>query len=149
MTAHAELDRAKELIHQDRGAMVAELDAAGAKWASNGKDCCCPFHHDSNPSAGICEKGGTWFFKCFVCTEKVLDIFDVRAKRTGRPVAEMMSEWAKEQKQSGAAAPPAKPKPTSSPTETQKWDRPNRRHYATMAEAIQNAVRRQGQAPLA
>jgi hypothetical protein len=83
-----------EAHRKDRAAIVAELDAAGAVWAKNGKDCCCPWHDDRNASAGIYQTDdGAWHFKCHTCNDKPMDVFDVQAKRENRPVADVLSKF--------------------------------------------------------
>jgi KaiC/GvpD/RAD55 family RecA-like ATPase len=90
-------EREVELRRTDRAALVAELDAAGVRWASNGKDCCCFMHQDDNPSAGIFQDAeGCWKYKCFPCGDKAMDVFDVQAKRTGKAVKDVLGDFARE-----------------------------------------------------
>lgn len=74
---------------QSREALVRELEAAGGM--VRGNTIVCPFHPDHRPSAGIFEKDGVWRFKC-QATECGFsgDIFDVRARATGKPLAEIL-----------------------------------------------------------
>jgi KaiC/GvpD/RAD55 family RecA-like ATPase len=89
-------ERAKELRRSDRRALAGELDRLGVRWSPNGRDCRCPFHGDVNPSAGIFQdQGGVWKFHCFPCG-LTLDCFDLEARRTGRPVAEVLADFCRE-----------------------------------------------------
>jgi AAA domain len=75
---------------QDRDAIVRELEATGAKFCTSG--ILCPFHEDHRPSAGIYQgTDGAWRFKCQACGV-CEDIFGVRAKVQGRPLAEILVE---------------------------------------------------------
>ncbi len=91
----------------DQAALVAELAAAGAS-ISNPKLFCCPFHDDAHPSAGVYRaEDGIWRVKCQsggcgFCG----DIFDVRAKRLGVALDEVLK---------AVGQPKAKPK--SAPAE--------------------------------
>jgi hypothetical protein len=78
---------------RDRRALIEELTAAGAVWSRNERDCCCPWHRDGNPSAGVFEVDGIWKFKCFVCGERPMDVFDVEAKRKGKRVEEVVRDF--------------------------------------------------------
>ncbi|HSW63972.1 MAG TPA: AAA family ATPase [Dissulfurispiraceae bacterium] len=71
----------------DRAAIVAELEQMGTTFKGNA--CRCPFHDDNNPSAGIFEREGLWFFKCHTCDWHG-DVFDIRAHRTKQPLAEIL-----------------------------------------------------------
>jgi hypothetical protein len=74
---------------QSRDALVRELKAAGGQ--VRGNTVVCPFHPDRRPSAGIFEKDGIWRFKC-QATECGFggDVFDVRARAQGKPLAEVL-----------------------------------------------------------
>ena len=61
----------------------------GAKF--KGKACRCPFHEESNPSAGIFEKNGHWFFKCHGCGV-AHDIFSVLAVVNKTTVAQELQK---------------------------------------------------------
>ncbi len=77
-------------IRQNRDLLKAELEEAGAKF--KGSAILCPFHEDHKPSGGIYQgKDGAWRFKCQSCGIGG-DIFDMRARRTGRPLAEILLE---------------------------------------------------------
>jgi KaiC/GvpD/RAD55 family RecA-like ATPase len=100
-------DRVKKLARGDVQLLRAALEEAGVSgWSGPGqRSCRCPFHEDKNPSAEIKLRDGEWRFKCYVCTELPLDVFDVRAKHTGKPVAEVLREAFQE---AGVGAPAAK-----------------------------------------
>ena len=91
-------DRELEMARTDRVRLAQELDACGVRWASSGGNACaCPWHDDGNPSAGIyCDDEGTWRFKCFTCGDKPMDCFDVLARRTARPVADVIRDYLRE-----------------------------------------------------
>ena len=81
-----------ETMRQDHGALIRELEAAGA--TIRGKAISCPFHEDRHPSASIYrDDEGVWRFKCHaVECGFVGDIFDVRAQATGRQLEEVLRE---------------------------------------------------------
>lgn len=75
--------------------MEAELKAAGAEFTSSGIK--CPFHEDKHPSGGTYQgdKDKVWRFKCQTVSCGFWgDVFDVRAKRTGKPLTEILKEAA-------------------------------------------------------
>ncbi|HOL90110.1 MAG TPA: AAA family ATPase [Anaerohalosphaeraceae bacterium] len=73
-----------------RAELIAELEAAGS--VVKGAAIRCPFHDDHNPSGGVYQgKDGVWRYRCHSCGAQG-DVFDVRAKRTGRPLAEILRE---------------------------------------------------------
>jgi len=76
-----------DTIRHDRDALRQELESAGAKF--KGSAILCPFHEDKHPSAGIYERDGIWRFKCQSCGVAG-DVFDIRARRTGKPLAEIL-----------------------------------------------------------
>lgn len=77
-----------EVKKRDRSALVGELEKAGAKFKGNA--CNCAFHDDKHPSAGIFQsEGGDWRFKCQTCGVQG-DIWDIIAKNTGQPLAELL-----------------------------------------------------------
>lgn len=86
MTAHhRQLSRAE---------LIAELEAAGA--AVSGNKIKCPFHDDRRPSAGVFQgDDGIWRFRCHSCGAKG-DVFDIQARRTGRPLAEILRQNAQD-----------------------------------------------------
>lgn len=82
---------ADELLQtkKDRGAIVAELRAAGVE-VMRGNACRCPYHDDKHASAGIFQGAdGTWRFKCHTCDEAG-DVFDLRAKNAGKPIGDVL-----------------------------------------------------------
>lgn len=90
-----------EVRKQDRSALVAELEKAGAKFKGNG--CTCPFHDDRHPSAGVFQsEGGGWRFKCQTCGVSG-DVWDIIAKNTGQPVAEVLKAARVESGEKGKA----------------------------------------------
>ena len=77
---------------QSREALLAELTAAGAVFKGERMHCLKPENHkhgDQNPSAGIYESNGVWRWKCHACGAGG-DIYDVRALRTGQPLAKVL-----------------------------------------------------------
>ena len=59
------------------------LTKAGARFKGE-TSCTCPFHRDTNPSAGIyAMESGKWRFKCQVCGDN-LDTIGVEAKLSGK-----------------------------------------------------------------
>ncbi|TVQ53328.1 MAG: hypothetical protein EA377_08210 [Phycisphaerales bacterium] len=75
----------------DQAALLNELREAGCDIKS--PNCIrCEFHSERNPSAGIYRgDDGVWRYKCHACGLHG-DIFDIRAHRTGRPVADLLRE---------------------------------------------------------
>ncbi len=77
-----------DIIQQNKPALIAELEKAGAKFKGN--SCTCPFHDDKNPSAGVYQgQDSVWRFKCQVCGIGG-DIFDMQAKITGRSLNDVL-----------------------------------------------------------
>jgi len=79
-----------DTIRKSRENLRQELESAGAKFTASG--ICCPFHEDHHPSAGIYQgKDGIFRFKC-QASECAFggDVFDVRARATGKPLAEVL-----------------------------------------------------------
>jgi len=77
---------------QSREALLAELTAAGAVFKGERMHCLKPENHkhgDQNPSAGVYESNGVWRWKCHACGAWG-DIYDVRALRTGQPLAKVL-----------------------------------------------------------
>lgn len=100
-----ELNSEQQALQRDRGALVSELMAHGAKFKGSSNYCTCAFHKDSNPSAGIKQcSDGAWRLFCFVCNDH-WDIFDVRAKIRGCSLGEVLKEVRE-------YVPADKPKPT-------------------------------------
>lgn len=72
-----------------REPLESELVLAGAKF--RGTRCTCPFHDDRHASAGIYEENGVWRFKCQTSTCGFGgDVYDVRAKIDGKPLADVL-----------------------------------------------------------
>jgi KaiC/GvpD/RAD55 family RecA-like ATPase len=89
----------KEAIRFDRQALLNELIVHGA--VVKGSSIKCPFHDDKNPSAGVyIGEDKVWRFKCHGCGFTG-DIYDVRAKATGKNVADVLK----------AASDPGRPAP--------------------------------------
>lgn len=89
----------KEAIRFDRQALLNELIVHGA--VVKGLAIKCPFHEDKNPSAGVfCGEDKVWRYKCHGCGFTG-DIYDVRAKATGKNVADVLK----------AASDPGRPAP--------------------------------------
>lgn len=77
---------------RDRTSLVAELESAGA--TIKGNSVCCPFHDDSSPSGGIYQgEDQVWRYCCQAASCGFSgDIFDVRAKHTGKSVGDILKE---------------------------------------------------------
>ncbi|OXU14519.1 CHC2 zinc finger domain-containing protein [Sedimentisphaera salicampi] len=77
-----------DLRKRDRAALAAELEAAGAQL--KGDSCCCPFHEDKHPSAGIYQnEAGFWMYKCHSCGF-CGSVWDVEAKSRGEAAPELI-----------------------------------------------------------
>jgi len=98
---------------QSKDALLSELELAGA--TIRGKDVVCPFHEDRSPSGSVhADEGGVWRYRCHaVACGFSGDVYDMRAKATGRPLEEILKE----------ANPPAQKRRTDIP-----------RVYATVEE---------------
>ncbi len=77
-------------LKQNRELLERELEAAGGKKSGSGWR--CPWHDDQHPSGSIYKAEGGWRFKCHGPDNFNGDIFDVRAKRTGRPLGDILKE---------------------------------------------------------
>jgi len=83
-----------EAQRHDKSALLAELEAAGAKIRGGAVSCC--FHDDRHASGSVYEdETGVWRFRCHAqgcafCG----DLFDVRARATGRSVEDVLREEA-------------------------------------------------------
>jgi len=76
----------------DREALLAELSAAGAD-VRRPNSIRCPFHDDRHASAGVYrDEAGVWRFRCHAggCGFAG-DLFDVRAKASGRELGDVLS----------------------------------------------------------
>jgi len=69
--------------------LIQELEKSGAEF--KGTSCRCPFCDDKNPSAGIYEREGFWFYKCHKCGFQG-DIFSVIAKSTGMTEVDVLKD---------------------------------------------------------
>lgn len=79
-------------LRQDRSALLAELELAGARIRGNAIN--CPLHQDERASAGLYQsEDGSWRFKCHGC-DFCGDVFDLRSRITNRPLAEVLVEAA-------------------------------------------------------
>jgi len=77
-------------VQQQRSELIAELEAAGAQ--IRGNKILCPFHDDHNPSGGVWQgKDLVWRYKFQSCGTHG-DVFDLKALRTGKPLAEILRE---------------------------------------------------------
>ena len=75
-------------IRKIQPALVRELELAGA--TVQGRTVKCPFHDDRSPSASIYQRDdGAWAFHCHTCSWDG-DIFDVRARRTGQELGDVL-----------------------------------------------------------
>ncbi len=75
-----------------RDVLVSELGTAGAK--IKGSTVQCPFHDDRTPSGQIYQgEDGHFRYKCHAAACGFCgDVFDIRAKLTGQPVADVLRE---------------------------------------------------------
>lgn len=90
-------------MKRDRSLLESELRSAGAVGVER-KSLRCPFHDDKNPSAGIRSTDkGFWYFHCYVCDINE-DVFGLRARVSGRNVAEVLKEANPIQRQERPAA---------------------------------------------
>ncbi len=95
-----------DIRKRDRSALVAELEKAGANFKGNA--CNCVFHNDKHPSAGIFQsEDGSWRFKCQMCAAKG-DVWDIIAKNTGQPLAEVLKAARVDSGECKAASKPVK-----------------------------------------
>jgi hypothetical protein len=116
----------KSQILTSRDILVSELKACGMKGDGRHKTCLCPFHEDKNDSCSIYQnKTGVWRFKCHACGIGG-DIFNCRAKRTGKTIKEVMSDFGSDL--------PTNFTPSSSCSKTQFVKKP-RTGYKTCREA--------------
>jgi KaiC/GvpD/RAD55 family RecA-like ATPase len=97
-------------LKADEGALRAMLERAGVKtW--KGRACCCPFHDDKHPSAGIFSGEDGFRFKCQVCGVAG-DLFDIQARIEGKPLSDVLKSYT-DQQQPGTRrlnpVPPEKP----------------------------------------
>ncbi len=86
------MNATQERQRQDRSALETELKAAGAEIRGNAVR--CPFHEDRHASGSIYQgKDQVWRFKCNAesCGAGG-DVFDIRARVTGRDLADVLQE---------------------------------------------------------
>ncbi len=96
------MNRAQQALRTERGALVRELEQTGAKFTGN--KAICPFHQDHRPSAGIFQgQDEAWRFKCQACGVHG-DIFDMRSRIGGRPLADVLREVGDEEPKRTASA---------------------------------------------
>lgn len=81
-----------ESKRRDRGALEAELRAAGA--TIKGTAVKCPFHDDKHPSGSIyADNEGVWRFKCNAGSCGFGgDLYDIRVRATGKSIKEILQE---------------------------------------------------------
>lgn len=86
------MNSAQQHQRQDRSALETELRAAGAEIRGNAVQ--CPFHEDRHASGSIYQgEDGVWRFKCNAALCGVGgDVFDVRARATGRSLDDVLRE---------------------------------------------------------
>jgi putative DNA primase/helicase len=110
----------------DSGPLLEALTAAGAT-INKPSAICCPYHPDTNPSAGIFRgDDGAWRFKCQVCGVHG-DVYDIRQRNGEGTLGEQVR--ATMPKLEPPKMPP--PTPASKPPKT----------YATVGEAQQALLR--------
>ena len=82
-----------EALRKDQGRLLAALDAAGAD-VRRANEIKCPFHEDLHPSAGVfAGEDGIQRFKCHAAGCGFSgDLFDVQAKASGRPLADVLRD---------------------------------------------------------
>jgi hypothetical protein len=79
----------KDYARRDRSALEAALRDAGG--TVRGRDVCCPFHEDKDPSGSIHQADGVWRYTCHAAACGFTgDVFDVTAKATGKPLADVL-----------------------------------------------------------
>lgn len=76
----------------DQRMLVDALLEAGC--TVKGANCTCPWHDDETPSAQIKAPHGHWRVTCFKC-DRFGDVFDIRARNSGRPLAEELPQTGK------------------------------------------------------
>lgn len=89
--------------------LLGALKAAGA--VVQGNKIKCPFHDDRSPSAGVFQgDDGIWRYRCHSCGTKG-DVYDIEARMTGRPLAEILRENAQDATESKNAVRPYPSRP--------------------------------------
>ncbi len=132
--------RQQQLERNSRDALVQALAEAGCEVRSD-KRIRCPFHQDDHPSAEIKRgKDGTWRFHCYAASCGFHgDVYDVRAKISGKAVEtvlrEARGESAPTRRGPAPSSPPAEDRPNPPETETapaSEYDR--ERRYKSLGE---------------
>lgn len=86
----------QQQLRQSERSLWQELERAG-KIKRRGNTCCCPFHEDKHPSAGIYQDDEKiWRFKCHGCGVSG-DVFDIRARIEQKTPGDMLKELRGEQ----------------------------------------------------
>ena len=81
----------QEHFREDRSALEAELKLAGGEIRGNTVK--CPFHEDGRASGSLYEKDGVWRYKCNAASCGAGgDVFDIRARISGRSLADVLRE---------------------------------------------------------
>ena len=99
-TAHPERDA----IRSSQDELLAALADAGAD-VSKPSAIRCPFHDDTNPSAGIYQRDGIWRYRCHGC-DAAGGVFDIRARAAARPLADVLKSSRSTPPSNGKAARP-------------------------------------------
>jgi hypothetical protein len=95
----------KDFARRNRSALEAALRDAGG--TVRGRDVCCPFHEDADPSGSIHLADGVWRYTCHAAACGFQgDVFDVVARATGQPLADVLPRT-----QTASRKPPPKPPP--------------------------------------
>ena len=116
-------------LRRERQPLLDALASAGADVSRPGK-IKCPFHDDRHASGDVYEKGGVHRFKCHSCGAGG-DVFDIRAKVSGRSVADELREA-----NGNGQAPAHRPKPAKAKTPDTKTGRT----HPSIAAALESAA---------
>lgn len=116
----------KDELRADKSALVSALRAAGAEIKKESAFR-CPFHEDKTPSAGLYQADdGAWRIKCQAASCGFCgDVFDVRAKSTGKSVDDQLAELRTR------SEPKAKKRPAQTWPSIGAWERSFPYHVAT------------------
>lgn len=115
MMSRTATDSTIDRLRHDENSLRAELELGGSPCRGRACRCPNPAHADEHPSAGIYpgKADGAWRVKCQSCGWSG-DIFDLRALRTGRPLADVLRDARGDDIPASAprrpTAPPAAPK---------------------------------------
>ena len=78
----------QQQLRQDRAALVAELEQAGAE--IRGSEVKCPYHDDRHASGSVWQDPeGVWRYKCHACDASG-DVFDLQSRNSGRAVGDIL-----------------------------------------------------------